>query len=571
MDTRAVDLQLTGMTCAACAARIEKVLNRADGVEAAVNFATETAHVEFDADKATPRVADRGRAQGRLRRGAGRRSVHAARTAMRAAEALRYRREFSVFAIAALLTAPLVAQMGFMVTGRHEIELPIWLQFALAAPVQFWAGARFYAGSWKALRGGAANMDVLIALGTTAAFLFSLAVWLVPLPGPARVFRGERRRDHARAARQAARRAARGRGRPTRSATCSSCSRRPCCASATARLRRGSAGGGAGRRRVPRSRRRQRGGGRPRARRRIGGERGDADRRERAGREGARRRSCSPARSTKPGRCAARRRPWAHRRCWRRSSGRSPRRRARRRRSSGSPTACPRVSCPAVLAIAAVTLVANGLLSGDWAAALMRATAVLVIACPCALGLATPTALMVGVGRGAQAGILIKNAAALERAERIDTLVVDKTGTLTVGAPSVARVHPAAGFTEQRAAAARDEPRAGRGASARPRDRQRAEAFEMKPLPIENVRVHAGRGVSGENGPQTIRLGSPAFLAESGRRDRCRAVSRGQGRRPHHRRRCRGREARRLDHARRRAAPRRRGGDRGARRSAASR
>ena len=94
---------------------------------------------------------------------------------------------------------------------------------------------------------------------------------------------------------------------------------------------------------------------------------------------------------------------------------------------------------PAVLVIAAVTLVANGALSGDWAAALMRATAVLVIACPCALGLATPTALMVGVGLGAKAGILIKNAAALERAERIDALVVDKTGTLTVGAPSARR------------------------------------------------------------------------------------------------------------------------------------
>jgi Cu+-exporting ATPase len=132
------------------------------------------------------------------------------------------------------------------------------------------------------------------------------------------------------------------------------------------------------------------------------------------------------------------------------------------------------------------------------------------------LGLATPTALMVGVGLGAKSGILIKNAAALERAERIDALVVDKTGTLTAGAPSLASVHPTDGFTGSELLLLAMSLEQG---AVHPLARaivKRAEAFEMKPLPIENVRVHAGRGVSGENGTQTIRLGSPAFLAESG-------------------------------------------------------
>ena len=79
---------------------------------------------------------------------------------------------------------------------------------------------------------------------------------------------------------------------------------------------------------------------------------------------------------------------------------------------------------------------------------LVAAVAVLIIACPCALGLATPMSIMVGVGRGAQAGVLIKNAEALERMEKVDTLVVDKTGTLTEGKPAVTAIVPAAGFAE---------------------------------------------------------------------------------------------------------------------------
>ena len=208
METRAVDLQLTGMTCAACAARIEKVLNRADGVDAAVNFATETAHVVFDAGKATPESLIE------AVRKAGYDAAPAVdpftqpEPARRGREARRYRREFSIFARrGAPHGAARRADGRSWSTGRHEIELPVWLQFALATPVQFWAGARFYAGAWKALRGGAANMDVLIALGTTAAFRLQPRRLARAAAGPARVLRGQRRRDHAGAARQAARRA----------------------------------------------------------------------------------------------------------------------------------------------------------------------------------------------------------------------------------------------------------------------------------------------------------------------------------------------------------------------------
>ena len=105
---------------------------------------------------------------------------------------------------------------------------------------------------------------------------------------------------------------------------------------------------------------------------------------------------------------------------------------------------------PTVIAIALLAAVVWGLVGPDprLSYALVAAVSVLIIACPCALGLATPISIMVGVGRGAHAGVLIKNAEALERFEKVDTLVLDKTGTLTEGRPSVTAIIPAEGFTE---------------------------------------------------------------------------------------------------------------------------
>jgi Cu+-exporting ATPase len=171
---------------------------------------------------------------------------------------------------------------------------------------------------------------------------------------------------------------------------------------------------------------------------------------------------------------------------------------------------------PAVLVLAALTLIANGIAFGDWGVALMRATAVLVIACPCALGLATPTALMVGVGRGAQEGVLIKNAAALERAEKIDTLVVDKTGTLTAGVPSVVAEYPARAATQSELLLLASSLERGATHPLAQAIVARAKTFELLALPITEVVVHPGRGVSGKSGRQAVRLGSPAYLAESG-------------------------------------------------------
>jgi len=147
---------------------------------------------------------------------------------------------------------------------------------------------------------------------------------------------------------------------------------------------------------------------------------------------------------------------------------------------------------------------------------LVAAVSVLIIACPCALGLATPMSIMVGVGRGANAGVLIKNAEALERMERVDTLVVDKTGTLTEGRPTLTAIEPTGGLAEDeilRLAASLERK------SEHPLGQAIVEAAEQRGLSlVEAVDFDSptGKGVVGKVDGKTVRIGNASFLAESG-------------------------------------------------------
>jgi Cu+-exporting ATPase len=513
MADRTIELQLSGMTCAACAARIEKVLNRTEGVHADVNFATETAHVAFDPEKVTPesliaavRKAGYDAAPAR--------DPFAQPEEEARADAVRYRRELAMFSAAALLTAPFLAQMALMAAGAHAIEMPVWLQFALATPVQFFAGARFYVGAWKALRGGAANMDVLVALGTTVAYLLSLAVWLVPLSGQHVYFEagamvitlvllGKLLEARARARTASAIRALLALQPPTVRVERRGRYEDVPLAAVTVGARYLVAAGAA----VP------------------------VDGRVLAGESEVNEamltgESAPVAKAPGATVFAGTVNETGPLTCEATAVGQATLLAGIVRQvaaAQGSKAPMQRLAdkvagifVPAVLAIAVVTLVANGVVLGDWAQALLRATAVLVIACPCALGLATPAALMVGVGRGAQAGILIKNAEALERAEKIDVLVVDKTGTLTAGKPAVVAIDAAAGRSERDVLLLAAGLEHGATHPLAEAIVQRAAGLDAKFLPVESVRVHAGLGVSGQSRGQSVRLGSPAYLAESG-------------------------------------------------------
>jgi Cu+-exporting ATPase len=172
---------------------------------------------------------------------------------------------------------------------------------------------------------------------------------------------------------------------------------------------------------------------------------------------------------------------------------------------------------PAVVIAALLTALVWALVGPEprFAYALVNAVAVLIIACPCALGLATPMSVVVGVGLGAQSGVLVRDAAALEALARIDTLVVDKTGTLTEGRPSLARIVALQGTEDEALTLAAALERGSEHPIARAIVGA-AEARGLVPPTVEDFRSHAGRGVCGRIEGRVVVVGTPAFLQAQG-------------------------------------------------------
>ncbi len=173
---------------------------------------------------------------------------------------------------------------------------------------------------------------------------------------------------------------------------------------------------------------------------------------------------------------------------------------------------------PAVIVVAIIAFAAWATFGPEprLAYGLIAAVTVLIIACPCALGLATPMSIMVGVGRGAQAGVLIRDAEALERMEKVDTLVVDKTGTLTEGRPAVTAIVPAEGFDEAKVLQlAASVERASEHPLAKAIVRA-AEERQLELAPVADFDAPTGKGAVGNVGGRRVLIGNAAFLAEDG-------------------------------------------------------
>lgn len=500
-----IDLQVTGMHCASCSARLEKTLNQLPDVAATVNIATEKAHIAYNPLRTT--LADLIKAV----QGTGF-DAHPLRdfAAEKQARAAAYRQEQVQFAIAVLLTLPLLVEMLLMFFGIH-LMMPAWLQWLLATPVQFWSGRRFYTGSWSSLRGGGANMDVLVALGTSAAYLLSCAVLLFDLDQPiyfeasatliTLVLLGKlleaRAKGKASSALEALLNLQPRTAHVERDGVMQELAVEQMQVDDVFLVRPGES--------VP-----------------VDGiVLEGASSLDEAMLTGE---SLPLPKQADDKVYAATLNQHGLLKCRALAVGSHTQLASIIRlveQAQGSKAAIQKLAdrisavfVPAVVGIALLTFIVWWLAGSGFAAALINAVAVLVISCPCALGLATPTALVVATGRAAQAGILVKDATALENAHKLFVLVVDKTGTLTEGKPALTDLLPADGIAQDellRLAAGLAQ------SSTHPLSRALLEHVGQRaPMQNANLRELSGQGLSAEIDGQHYLLGSPAYIAQSG-------------------------------------------------------
>ena len=502
-----VSLAIRGMTCASCAARLEKALANTEGVlSATVNLATEVAQVQLLAG--TPQAA----LYAAISKAGFQAQPHEA-AATPDSTPRGGARELRDVILAALFSAPLFLPMLLMPFGIHW-EAPGWVQFLLATPVQFWLGARFYRAGWHALRSGGGNMDLLVALGTTAAYALSVYSLLIatsskiPLPlyfessavvitlvllGKWMEARAKRQATDAIRALQALR-------------------------PASARVLRDGeevdvplAAVALEDRIVV-----------------LPGERIPVDGLVEEGRShsdeslltgeslpvpkgpGA---SVTGGAVNGEGRIVIRTTAIGAESMLSRIVRLVEDAQARKAPIQRIVDRVSAVFVPTVVGLALVTLLAWGLGTGDWPRALLHAVSVLVIACPCALGLATPTAIMVGTGVAARMGILIKDVEALEETRRLSAIAFDKTGTLTLGKPALMKIIALGGDEKSLLAQAA----ALQAGSEHPLakavlDHARAQGIEWNAA--DNVTAIPGRGIEGYIQGRRILLGHSRWMAE---------------------------------------------------------
>ena len=499
------ELTIGGMTCATCSGRVEKALRAVPGVvKAEVNLATEKATVEGVGGVMRPAdlilaVQDAGYTA-EIITGDAERDAEIARKD----EAAR-RRETIRMIVALALAAPLTLPM-------FGVELSPWLQLALATPVQFIIGARFYVAAWKAVRAGAGNMDLLVALGTSTAYFFS--IWLM------RSGAGHHGHLYFEAASVVIALVVLGKWLESRAKRSTTGAIRALMALRpdTARIERDGAEV-----EVPAS---AVSSGdlvivRP-------GERLPVDGLVLDG-------SSAVDESLLTGESV----PVEKRRDDKVTGGSINGSGLLRIRTTavGAQSTLARIIAlvegaqakkapvqklvdrvaavfvPVVLLCALATFLGWWLIRGDASAGLIAAVTVMVIACPCALGLATPTAFMVGTGAAARAGILIRDPEALERAHAIDTVLLDKTGTLTQGRPSVTDILVVGDLTPDallRLAASVQQ------GSEHPLARAFLEkAAGVQLAPVADFRSIAGQGVEASIDGARIAIGNRRLMSES--------------------------------------------------------